>query len=120
MFPYRREVQSWRVAAQVSGLPAWAIHHRLETAQTTGGLGSIWDGFKVSDPSSIASTFVDDEDPPGIYLSEKIRERILDSFHINVFTLLKPGQVKGAARRGRRAAKKRRLNTIRWLGIRCT
>ncbi|KAL8203483.1 UNVERIFIED_CONTAM: hypothetical protein K2H54_055302, partial [Gekko kuhli] len=78
----------WVTAAHEPGLPAWAIHRRALTDRAGGDAGVVWDEVDVANPSSILSTYSNGEEPPGLHLSEELRDSILDGYYVNVFTLL--------------------------------
>ncbi|KAL8203320.1 UNVERIFIED_CONTAM: hypothetical protein K2H54_048495 [Gekko kuhli] len=78
----------WSAAAHEPGLPAWAIHRRALAYRASGDPGAVWEEVDVADPSSILSTYSNGEEPPGLHLSEELRDSILDGYYVNVFTLL--------------------------------
>ncbi|KAL8220493.1 UNVERIFIED_CONTAM: hypothetical protein K2H54_048154, partial [Gekko kuhli] len=78
----------WATAAHEPGLPAWAIHRRALAYRAGGTPGVVWDEVDVAEPSSILSTYSNGEEPPGLHLSEELRDSILDGYYVNVFTLL--------------------------------
>ncbi|KAL8172722.1 UNVERIFIED_CONTAM: hypothetical protein K2H54_014518 [Gekko kuhli] len=78
----------WATAAHEPGLPAWAIHRRALADRAGGNAGVVWDEVDVANPSSILSTYSNGEEPPGLHLSEELRDSILDGYYVNVFTLL--------------------------------
>ncbi|KAL8221100.1 UNVERIFIED_CONTAM: hypothetical protein K2H54_059163 [Gekko kuhli] len=74
--------------ATVAHEPVWAIHRRALAYRAGGNPGVVWDEVDVGDPSSILSTYSNGEEPPGLHLSEELRDSILDGYYVNVFTLL--------------------------------
>ncbi|KAL8219518.1 UNVERIFIED_CONTAM: hypothetical protein K2H54_026194 [Gekko kuhli] len=75
----------WEKGAHIPSLPPWAWKRRGEGA----GPGEVW-GSELQDASRAIPAFSDAEDPPGIHLPRKIRERILDGYYVDIFSLLKP------------------------------
>ncbi|KAL8221468.1 UNVERIFIED_CONTAM: hypothetical protein K2H54_068173 [Gekko kuhli] len=76
----------WRAGALVPGLPAWLHKRRAKGEQDS---SSVW----VSEESQGAlppSQYSDIDDPPGIHLLRKLRERVLDGYYVDIFSLLKP------------------------------
>ncbi|KAL8207524.1 UNVERIFIED_CONTAM: hypothetical protein K2H54_057481 [Gekko kuhli] len=80
----------WEKGAHIPSLPPWAWKRRGEGA----GPGEVW-GSELQDASRAFPAFSDAEDPPGIHLPRKIRERILDGYYVDIFSLLKPDNEEG-------------------------
>ncbi|KAL8220795.1 UNVERIFIED_CONTAM: hypothetical protein K2H54_054967 [Gekko kuhli] len=78
----------WATAAHEPGLSAWALYRRALAYRVGGDPGVVWDDVDVADPSSILFTYSNGEEPPGLHLSEELRDSILDGYYVNVFTLL--------------------------------
>lgn len=97
----------WKVGAKIPGLPSWISKRREADAPSA---GRIWGGDRGTSGRS-RHQLEDYEDPPGLHLSRKVRERILNGYFIDLFALLKPqpgetgtkrdkkGEVKGRAER---------------------
>ncbi|KAL8219517.1 UNVERIFIED_CONTAM: hypothetical protein K2H54_026186 [Gekko kuhli] len=75
--------------ARTVELPSTPTRQGRALAYRAGGNpGVVWDEVDVDDPSSILSTYANGEEPPGLHLSEELRDSILDGYYVNVFTLL--------------------------------
>lgn len=103
-----RDGEYWNVGAKVPGLPSWIARQRSPDANA---VSAIWGAQQHTD-GHVPCRLQDFEDPPGVHLSRKVRERILNGFYVDLFTLLKPeesgktgtkrdkkGVVKGSAER---------------------
>lgn len=82
----RGEGDYWQEAATVPGLPRWASRRR----RATGELHRAFWGQENQDLGSKGPSFTDDEDPPGIHLTKKLRRAILNGFYVDIFKLVKP------------------------------
>lgn len=101
------ETDYWEIAAHTPGLPSWAIQRR-RVARYQGGPGEVWGSSDASEGNAAVSSVGDHENPPGIHLSERVREQILDGYYVNVFKLIKPEGPEGRRERPKRDRKGRR------------
>lgn len=75
----------WAAGALVPGLPAWLHKWRVGGGSAS---GEVW-GNRA--PSGLPPLrYSDRDEPPGIHLSCKLRNRVLDSFYVDLFSLVIP------------------------------
>ena len=81
------EGRYWLRGAFVPALPPWVAERRADTKLFLEEESRS--GSNIVPPSP----HTDSDDPPGEHMLRKVRERALDGFYIDVFTLLKPDVV---------------------------
>lgn len=70
----------------IPGLPSWVRRRRSSGPPSS---SQVW-GKEQPTGSHGLSKLTDVEDPPGVHLPRKVRERILDGYYVDIFSLLKP------------------------------